>query len=753
MAIQDTTFKTAHVQDNEIIKANDFEFAFEQLVENVSKSTQMMLESNQDFVINGKVLPYQGMNVQVSPIYGVCKSTGKPFGRTETAVMEYGFEESTSGRIDIIEVQGDWETYDEQQRAFNDPDTDTQTYQYVDTKKLFRPVYRIKQGTEGSSVAPEVDNGWVKLAEVVIRANSSSILESDIKNITADVAGMNNTEWTTQLSATYNIGYISDVNARFRVQHNEDGTHKDDVINTDSLNIGIGTKQVNANVLPIAGAITLPNQTITNTDSILSVITKAAGIITTLYNAYILFGGAYKFNGELNVSSIADPDTKVLTNPLKLVAAGDGTATIKIGDSTVLSIDANGKLTTNGYTATANNHIVTKAVTDAISTALSNLTTRVENLEQSGDQSTYANGVISMGDTGRFNPDYVHIEVASTTNVTLLGIQTIDGLTPQIGDLVLIKDQDNEKENGIYEVSYDSVWQRASDYNTPSKIKGKAFIISTGNTNAGRMFYLPKANFSSEDFGSDDIAILEYMGTPKAIENRFILRDSCGRAQVAAPSAENDIARKAEVTALYGNTCGTALACCAEVGTATTFARSDHVHPYSDKMFVDYLVNTCNNWYNLLLTSLDNNCQISDLPSYRSVNCGLTFNPSTGVLKATAFCGSLCGSVSNAQSACVSTCTCITRLIYLKHCSQCFMSSSGCYCFKTCVCFPGAGAYILLLPYTQDYGYCGSPIYCRNEVFNAPYSGWVTTGCYYTYSSCSCCGTRGQLPALVVKNF
>ena len=140
-------------------------------------------------------------------------------------LWKYGFEESTSGRVDIIEVQGDWETYDEQQRAFNDPDTDTQTYQYVDTKKLFRPVYRIKQGTEGSSVAPEVDNGWVKLAEVVIRANSSSILESDIKNITADVAGMNNTNWTTQLSATYNIGYISDVNARFRVQHNEDGTH------------------------------------------------------------------------------------------------------------------------------------------------------------------------------------------------------------------------------------------------------------------------------------------------------------------------------------------------------------------------------------------------------------------------------------------------------------------------------------------------------------------------------------------------
>ena len=161
MSLQDSTFNTAHVQDNEIVKANDFEFAFESLITNVSKSTQMFLESNQDFVINGKVLPYQGMNVEISPIFGVCKSTGVPFGRTETATMEYGFEESTSGRVDIIEVQGDWETYDNQQRAFNDPDTDTQTYQYVDTKKLMKPVYRIKKGVEGGSTAPEVDDGWV----------------------------------------------------------------------------------------------------------------------------------------------------------------------------------------------------------------------------------------------------------------------------------------------------------------------------------------------------------------------------------------------------------------------------------------------------------------------------------------------------------------------------------------------------------------------------------------------------------------
>ena len=580
MGIQDSTFKTAHVLDNEIIKASDFEFAFEQLIDNVSKSTQMMLESNQDFVINGKVLPNEGMSVKVSPIYGVCKYDGKPFGCTEEDDdIGHVFEGTENGRIDILEVQGSWETFDNQQRAFNDPDTDTQTYQYVDTKKLLRPVYRIKKGAEGGTVAPEVDTGWVKLAEVVVRPNAESIEASDIKNITADVAGLNNTGWTTQANITYNIGYISDVNERFREQHKADGTHKDNVINTDSLNIGIGAKQVNAGVLPIGGTVSIPTETIANTDTILSVITKAASMITTIYNAYLLFGGAYKFNGELNISAIADPDTKVLTNPLKLSAAGDGTATIKIGSSTILSVDANGKLSTNGYTATSPNHVVTKAVTDAIYTALNNLTQRVENIENTGDATLYSNGVISMGTDGRYNVDSVLILAASTENVTLVGIQTIDNVTPAQGDLVLIKNQTDPKQNGIYEVYTDSSWQRASDYNTPDKIKGKIYTVSGGDTNAGKMFYLPKQNFTDPDFGADDIAILEYMGNPKPMANRLIMRDANGRAQVGAPVAENDIARKAEITALYGNTCGLAPTFNGSVGVCTTFARSDHTHP------------------------------------------------------------------------------------------------------------------------------------------------------------------------------
>lgn len=542
MSVQSSTFNTSHVMDNEIIKANDFEFAFEQLIQNVSKATQMLLESDQDFVINGKVIPDSGMNLKVSPIYGVCKSTGIPFGRTEETDETIGFSGSSSGRIDILEVKGDWQTYDNQQRAFNDPDTDTQTYQYVDTKKLMKPIYQIVEGVEGSGVAPESSAGWVKLAEISIRAGASSILESDIHNITADVAGMNNTDWTTEKNVTYNIGYISDVNARFRVQHKEDGTHANDCINQDSLDIGIGAKQINGNVLPVGGAVSIPTETIAATDSIFSVITKAAAMLTSLYNGYLQYGGVNNLKGEFSVSSIFE--NSALKKPISLVAAGDGTAIIKVDGNAVISIDANGKLSTNGYTASSNNHIVTKIVTDGLKSLIDGLDTRVTNIENTSDVTVYANGTLSSGTNGssgtdsRYNVDSVVIYAATTTNITLSGTQTIDGQSPTNGSFILVKNQTNATENGIYQYSSSSSWTRHNDFLSPNTLKAKIFNVVNGTNNGGRMFYLPKVNFTNGSaFGSDDILFAEYFGSIAAKPYKIAVRDSGGNINAAVTSA------------------------------------------------------------------------------------------------------------------------------------------------------------------------------------------------------------------------
>lgn len=520
MSLEESTFNTAQVLDNEIVKASDFTFAFDNLINNVSRMTQMVLEANQDFVINGKVIPYQGMNVKISPIYGVCFSTGQNFGSTEEQVMEYGFGESTEGRIDIIQVKGEWATYDNQQRAFNDPDTDTQTYQYVDTKKFLKPVFQIKTGEEGSSVAPEVDDGWVKLAEVVIRANNSTILESDIKNITSDVAGLDNDSWTTQPSITYNIGYISDVNKRFREQHNEDGSHKEKVIGTKEMNIGTGANALNSNVIPLGGSVTLPNETISITDSVLSMLVKVSTLLTTLFNNY-LKNGAFNFNGEVALSSIADVNN-ILTNALKLGADGEGAAYLKIGDNTVLTITPEGKLVTNGYSATASNQLITKAVTDSISNLVNNLASRVQYLEQNLDPTAATNRILS-----KFSVNQTTIKAATTQNVSLQGEQFIDGVSCTSGDFVLVKNQNDQKENGIYQITASS-WVRAA-----FDMAKQFFSVINGNTNKGCVFYSLVDNII---VGETDIIFLQSYISPSTNKNTLVLRDKNGVVHGAKPT-------------------------------------------------------------------------------------------------------------------------------------------------------------------------------------------------------------------------
>ncbi|MFQ2188681.1 hypothetical protein [Aeromonas jandaei] len=82
------------------------------------------------------------------------------------------------------------------------------------------------------------------------------------------------------------------------------------------------------------------------------------------------------------------------------------------------------------------------------------------------------------------------VRVATTENIILSGIQTIDGVVLTIGDRVLVKDQAAAAQNGIYLAAVQG-WTRATDADNGTKLSsGSRIAVEEGVINAGKVWYL-----------------------------------------------------------------------------------------------------------------------------------------------------------------------------------------------------------------------------------------------------------------------
>jgi len=76
-------------------------------------------------------------------------------------------------------------------------------------------------------------------------------------------------------------------------------------------------------------------------------------------------------------------------------------------------------------------------------------------------------------------------QVATTTSITLSGLQTIDSYTTLSGDRVLVKNQGTSSQNGIY-IASASTWTRSSDMDVWSEVSGAyTVILNGGQANTG----------------------------------------------------------------------------------------------------------------------------------------------------------------------------------------------------------------------------------------------------------------------------
>jgi hypothetical protein len=75
------------------------------------------------------------------------------------------------------------------------------------------------------------------------------------------------------------------------------------------------------------------------------------------------------------------------------------------------------------------------------------------------------------------------VRVATTANITLSGLQSIDGVTVIASDRVLVKNQTTASQNGIY-VASSTAWARAADMNVWAEVPNAFVFIEEGSTQA-----------------------------------------------------------------------------------------------------------------------------------------------------------------------------------------------------------------------------------------------------------------------------
>lgn len=105
-------------------------------------------------------------------------------------------------------------------------------------------------------------------------------------------------------------------------------------------------------------------------------------------------------------------------------------------------------------------------------------------------------------------------------NINLIGLQEISGVTVKSGDRVLVKGQNNRKENGVY-IASENAWVRSNDLNQDKHFKNNVIIIIKSGKYSGRRFALISINIT---LGSSDIEFIELTGSDDVIAGSGLTR-------------------------------------------------------------------------------------------------------------------------------------------------------------------------------------------------------------------------------------
>lgn len=281
------------------------------------------------------------------------------------------------------------------------------------------------------------------------------------------------------------------------------GAIEDSGVTISDSDVMSGITQLNVDNLRLDGnAITS-----TNANGDITITPNGSGVV--VMDNIVIDGAAVQHNGDLNNQILFGTDTQSFeTGGASRIDISDTGMRLGAANARVTTILTDGTMAsaadTNLYTGLA-----IKTYVDAVARGL-NVQGACVCASTTALTATYANGSSGVG--------------ATLTNAGALAAISLDGVSPTVGQRVLIKNQASTFQNGIYTVTtvgsgaVNWVLTRATDYDTAAEIQPGDFVIITGGTVQSNSSWIQTATVVT--VGTDPITWIQFSASiPVSLAN------------------------------------------------------------------------------------------------------------------------------------------------------------------------------------------------------------------------------------------
>jgi hypothetical protein len=203
--------KRIRYDGNEIIKTDDQNNNGDHGITNIDETAKFF---GADMVITGLVVSEQtvpDMTVKVSAGIAEDDTDNNLLNSEAFTSVTIATADGVSSRRDTIEIRRATEDTTPELRQFKDPNTGSISQNSINTVREYKTEIKVLTGVPGSGVAISAEPGWIKIAEILVPAGSSSVVNANIYNVDAVVSGGTNTNWTNDQTAIYRNGSQSEV--------------------------------------------------------------------------------------------------------------------------------------------------------------------------------------------------------------------------------------------------------------------------------------------------------------------------------------------------------------------------------------------------------------------------------------------------------------------------------------------------------------------------------------------------------------